>query len=159
MLWPQALPGKNAVTQTGLWHVCPAHVYEARVSAMGQVQVVVNFENCIKCETCWRTSDIVDWGRDGAQRFVYAVHSPVTSKLLADMDRAGTAPPAQPYPAADDGTAGPLDATLAKLERSCATWSVPWARSRARSTAIERHTWKCWRATHTNSRCSTTWVQ
>jgi electron transfer flavoprotein-quinone oxidoreductase len=86
VLWPQSLPDKNEVTKAGLWHVCPAHVYEARVSATGQLQVVVNFENCIKCETCWRTSDIVDWGRDGAHRFVYAVHSPVVEKLLADMD-------------------------------------------------------------------------
>jgi alkylation response protein AidB-like acyl-CoA dehydrogenase/flavin-dependent dehydrogenase/ferredoxin-like protein FixX len=116
VLWPQALPDKNAITQAGLWHVCPAHVYEARVSASGQAQVVVNFENCIKCETCWRTSDVVDWGRDGAQRFVYAVHSPVTAKLLGDMDRAGAVRPAQPYPPAADGAVGPLDATLAKLE-------------------------------------------
>src|ERR1051325_6384405 len=29
-----------------------------RSGAGGQVQVVVNFENCIKCETCWRTSDL-----------------------------------------------------------------------------------------------------
>src|SRR5207245_5907782 len=87
VLWPQSLPDKNAVVQAGLWHVCPAHVYEARVSATGQVQVVVNYENCIKCETCWRTSDLVDWGRDGAHRFVYAVHSPVVTKLLADMER------------------------------------------------------------------------
>ena len=87
VLWPQSLPNKNAVTQAGLWHVCPAHVYEARVNAAGQVQVVVNFENCIKCETCWRTSDIVDWGRDGAHQFVYAVHSPVVTKLLRDMEQ------------------------------------------------------------------------
>ena len=53
VLWPQSLPDKNEVAKAGLWHVCPAHVYEARVSANGQVQVVVNFENCIKCETCW----------------------------------------------------------------------------------------------------------
>ncbi|HYV37382.1 MAG TPA: FAD-binding protein, partial [Gemmataceae bacterium] len=82
VLWPTTLENKNDVTKAGLWHVCPAHVYEARVNATGQLQVVVNFENCIKCETCWRTSDIVDWARDGAQRFVYAVHSPVVAKLL-----------------------------------------------------------------------------
>src|SRR5262249_56413587 len=62
-LWPRTLPDRNAVVKQRLWHVCPAHVYEARVGPDGQVQVVVNFENCIKCETCWRTSDLVDWGR------------------------------------------------------------------------------------------------
>lgn len=127
VLWPQDLADKNAVTRAGLWHVCPAHVYEARLSATGQLQVVVNFENCIKCETCWRTSDLVDWGRDGAHRFVYAVHSPVVSRLLADMDRAGLARPAQPLAvAAWDGAlpgAWPLRQShriawiLARLER------------------------------------------
>jgi alkylation response protein AidB-like acyl-CoA dehydrogenase/flavin-dependent dehydrogenase/ferredoxin-like protein FixX len=87
ILWPQSLPDKNEVVKAGLWHVCPAHVYEARVNPAGQVQVVVNFENCIKCETCWRTSDFVDWGRDGAHRFVYAVQSPVVDKLLAEMEK------------------------------------------------------------------------
>ncbi|MCC6418764.1 MAG: acyl-CoA dehydrogenase family protein [Gemmataceae bacterium] len=96
VLWPQDLPAKDTVTRAGLWHVCPAHVYEARVSPGGQVQVVVNFENCIKCETCWRTSDLVDWGRDGRHRFVYAVHSPVVTRLLADQDAVGLVRPAAP---------------------------------------------------------------
>lgn len=97
VLWPQALPDKNAVTRWGLWHVCPAHVYEARVSPLGQVQVVVNFENCIKCETCWRTSNEVNWARDGQHRFVYPVGSPVTAKLIDALNAAGTPRPALPY--------------------------------------------------------------
>jgi electron transfer flavoprotein-quinone oxidoreductase len=96
VLWPKALQEKNAVTDAGLWHVCPAHVYEARKDSGGQVQVVVNFENCIKCETCWRASDLVDWGRDGAHRFAYAVHSPAVNRLLADMDTAALARPIPP---------------------------------------------------------------
>jgi alkylation response protein AidB-like acyl-CoA dehydrogenase/flavin-dependent dehydrogenase/electron transfer flavoprotein alpha subunit/ferredoxin-like protein FixX len=96
VLWPRALADKNNVVQAGLWHVCPAHVYEARADAGGSVQVVVNFENCIKCETCWRASDLVDWGRDGAHRFVYAVHSPAVERLLEDMSAAGLARPPQP---------------------------------------------------------------
>ncbi|HYT93586.1 MAG TPA: 4Fe-4S dicluster domain-containing protein, partial [Gemmataceae bacterium] len=96
VLWPRSLPDKNAVVKQGLFHVCPAHVYEARVNASGQVQVVVNFENCIKCETCWRTSDLVDWGRDGRHRFVYAVHSPAVPRLLADQNAAGLVRPTAP---------------------------------------------------------------
>lgn len=96
VFWPTDLARKDAIAQAGLFHVCPAHVYEARGTGTGQLQVVVNFENCIKCETCWRTSDLVDWGRDGAHRFVYAVHSPVLPKLLADLDVAGPARPALP---------------------------------------------------------------
>ncbi len=91
VLWPQALENTQDVTRAGLWHVCPAHVYEARVSPTGQLQIVVNFENCIKCETCWRTSDIVDWGRDGKQRFVYAVRTPVVRQVIAAQDEAGLA--------------------------------------------------------------------
>ncbi|HEV2946811.1 MAG TPA: acyl-CoA dehydrogenase family protein [Gemmataceae bacterium] len=81
LLWPQSLPEKNAVVEQGLWHICPAHVYEARLNAMGQPQVVINSENCIKCESCWRGSDLVDWGRDGRHRFSYAVHSPAATRL------------------------------------------------------------------------------
>jgi alkylation response protein AidB-like acyl-CoA dehydrogenase/flavin-dependent dehydrogenase/ferredoxin-like protein FixX len=119
VLWPQSLSDKNAVTKAGLWHVCPAHVYEARVSATGQLQVVVNFENCIKCETCWRTSDLADWARDGGHRFVYAVHSPSIGALLPAMDAAGRARPQAPYspPCPDEPPANgkALDERLAKL--------------------------------------------
>jgi electron transfer flavoprotein-quinone oxidoreductase len=96
LLWPRALQEKSAVVEDGIWHVCPAHVYEARVSPQGQLQVVVNFENCIKCETCWRTSELVDWGRDGRHRFIYPVHSPAAGRLLAAVHAAGLARPALP---------------------------------------------------------------
>src|SRR5947209_2752515 len=36
VLWPRALQEKNDVTKAGLWHVCPAHVYEARTSPTAQ---------------------------------------------------------------------------------------------------------------------------
>ena len=31
LLWPRELQKKNDIVANGLWHVCPAHVYEARV--------------------------------------------------------------------------------------------------------------------------------
>jgi alkylation response protein AidB-like acyl-CoA dehydrogenase/flavin-dependent dehydrogenase/electron transfer flavoprotein alpha subunit/ferredoxin-like protein FixX len=96
VLWPRAIQDKNDVTRAGLWHVCPAHVYEARTGPGGQVQVIVNFENCIKCETCWRVSDLADWARDGRHRFIYAVHSPVVGKLLASQGAAGLVRPILP---------------------------------------------------------------
>jgi electron transfer flavoprotein-quinone oxidoreductase len=89
LLWPQSLAEKDNVTKEGLWHVCPAHVYEARVGPLGQLQTVVNFENCIKCESCWRASDFVDWGRNGRHRFIYSVHSPAASKLLEAINAPG----------------------------------------------------------------------
>jgi alkylation response protein AidB-like acyl-CoA dehydrogenase/flavin-dependent dehydrogenase/electron transfer flavoprotein alpha subunit/electron transfer flavoprotein alpha/beta subunit/ferredoxin-like protein FixX len=97
VLWPQSLPEKEKAAEWGLWHVCPAHVYEARVSPLGQIQVVVNFENCIKCETCWRTSEKVNWARDGQHRFIYPVSSPVVTRLLEALNATGTPRPALPY--------------------------------------------------------------
>src|SRR5262249_38495165 len=117
VLWPQALADKNQVTEKGLWHVCPAHVYEARVTG-GQVQVVVNYENCIKCETCWRTSDDGDWGRDGRQQFGYPVWSPPVTKLLADMSAAGASAPTGPRGAdGEDGHRQEMPAPLAGVVR------------------------------------------
>jgi alkylation response protein AidB-like acyl-CoA dehydrogenase/flavin-dependent dehydrogenase/electron transfer flavoprotein alpha subunit/ferredoxin-like protein FixX len=96
VLWPRTIADKNQVTKNGLWHVCPAHVYEARVSPLGQLQVVVNYENCIKCETCWRTSDLVDWGRDGRHRFIYPVPSPAAGPLLEAVQTTGASKPREP---------------------------------------------------------------
>jgi electron transfer flavoprotein-quinone oxidoreductase len=96
LLWPQALEKKTQLSAEGLWHVCPARVYELRLNDQGQQQVVVNFENCIKCETCWRTSSLADWARDGQQRFVYPVHTPAAGRLLAAAHAAGLARPALP---------------------------------------------------------------
>jgi alkylation response protein AidB-like acyl-CoA dehydrogenase/flavin-dependent dehydrogenase/electron transfer flavoprotein alpha subunit/ferredoxin-like protein FixX len=96
VLWPRSLHNKGAVVRDGLWHVCPAKVYEARVTGRDQVQIIVNFENCIKCETCWRTSDLVDWGRDGKHSFVYPVSSPVIPRLLNAIHTAGSSRPVAP---------------------------------------------------------------
>ena len=126
VLWPRAIQEKNDVVEAGLWHVCPAHVYEARTGPGGQVQVVVNFENCIKCETCWRTSDLVDWGRDGLHRFIYAVHSPAVRKLLEAQDAVGSVRPVLPrsldgWPrtstASSDDTVARVEVLLRRLER------------------------------------------
>jgi electron transfer flavoprotein-quinone oxidoreductase len=96
VLWPRVLQEKNQVARDGLWHVCPAHVYEARVSPLGQLQVVVNFENCIKCETCWRTSNLVDWGRDGRHRFIYPIQSPALLRLIEEAQGTALSPPVLP---------------------------------------------------------------
>lgn len=95
--WPTTLEAPQKVAEAGLWHVCPAHVYEARVSPLGQLQVVVNYENCIKCETCWRTSDLVDWARDGGHRFIYSVQSPAVAQTLKAQEADPVRPPASPY--------------------------------------------------------------
>lgn len=113
--YPVTLSGEKAIAEAGLWHVCPAHVYEARVSPLGQLQLVVNYENCIKCETCWRTSDLVDWGRDGNHRFIYAVQSPAMAKLITTQEAAPVRPPVEPF--AVDVWAGPAQVLARGLER------------------------------------------
>lgn len=94
--WPRSLSERSAIARNGLLHVCPAHVYEARPGPQGQTQVVVNFENCIKCETCWRTSDLVTWARDGRHAFIYPVSSPVVGRLLESIGSGQTAHPVIP---------------------------------------------------------------
>ncbi|MFN4258266.1 MAG: FAD-dependent oxidoreductase [Gemmataceae bacterium] len=96
VFWPWSLAHRQEVLRDHLWHVCPAHVYDARPGPQGQLQVVVNYENCIKCESCWRVSDIVDWARDGRHRFRYVAHSPALQRLLAATQLAGTHPPTLP---------------------------------------------------------------
>jgi alkylation response protein AidB-like acyl-CoA dehydrogenase/ferredoxin-like protein FixX len=96
VIWPQRLERKNDLVAAGLWNVCPAHVYEARVDSLGQPQVVVNFENCIKCETCWRASDLVDWARDGQQRFAYPVRSSQAIRIWDLVETPGAPQSQQP---------------------------------------------------------------
>jgi electron transfer flavoprotein-quinone oxidoreductase len=106
LFWPQSLADRGRIAEAGLWHVCPAQVYECHPGPAGQVRLVVNHENCIKCESCWRASDLVDWGRNGGHRFVYRVLSPVVQRLLAGLDRALER--RLPPPKAADWWAGPL---------------------------------------------------
>lgn len=96
VLWPRSLPEKNAIVGEGLWHVCPGRVFEARFGPFGQAQVLVHAERCIKCEACWRSSRLVDWGRDGRQQLLYRVQTPVMPRLLEAADRAGLLPPVRP---------------------------------------------------------------
>src|SRR5262249_14505902 len=58
LFWPLSLEGREELRAAGLWHLCPARVYEY---PEGQLHPVVNYENCVKCESCWRVSGAVDW--------------------------------------------------------------------------------------------------
>jgi alkylation response protein AidB-like acyl-CoA dehydrogenase/flavin-dependent dehydrogenase/electron transfer flavoprotein alpha subunit/ferredoxin-like protein FixX len=110
--WPQALDQRLEILSDGLWHICPARVYEARPGPQSQLQIIVNYENCIKCETCWRTSEQVEWGRDGRHRFTYPVSSSATLKVQEAARAAAAVVPASPrtlspWPAPTDaGVAG-----------------------------------------------------
>jgi len=80
--WPaeQFLPESDP--NRDLWHICPAGVYHAEKDIMGMMRPVVDYENCVKCESCWLGSSLVDWGRRGNHRLQYRVKTTATSTLL-----------------------------------------------------------------------------
>ena len=80
---PENFENRTKIAESPLWHVCPAKVYECLTDDLGQSQLVVNFENCVKCETCWRSApNDVDWTRQRKQRLVYNAPTEANRKLL-----------------------------------------------------------------------------
>ena len=80
---PENFENRTKIAESPLWHVCPAKVYEDKVDDLGQVQIIVNFENCIKCETCWRSAPAdVDWTRQRQQRLIFSAPTEANQKLL-----------------------------------------------------------------------------
>ncbi len=81
---PENFENRTKIAESPLWHVCPAKVYECLTDDLGQSQLVVNFENCVKCETCWRAApNDVDWTRQRKQRLIYSAPTDANAKLLA----------------------------------------------------------------------------
>jgi electron transfer flavoprotein-quinone oxidoreductase len=96
LLWPRGLPDYHTLLEQGLERVCPTRVFDVRASS-GAVQVQVHAQRCIQCETCWRVSPVVDWGRDVRRSLIYPVLSPVVTRLLHAQEAAGLARPALPH--------------------------------------------------------------
>jgi electron transfer flavoprotein-quinone oxidoreductase len=81
---PENFENRTKIAESPLWHVCPAKVYECLTDDLGQSQLVVNFENCVKCETCWRAApNDVDWTRQRRQRLIYSAPTDANANLLA----------------------------------------------------------------------------
>lgn len=81
---PENFENRTKISESPLWHVCPAKVYECLTDDLGQSQLVVNFENCVKCETCWRSApNDVDWTRQRRQRLIYSAPTDANGKVLA----------------------------------------------------------------------------
>jgi len=93
VMWPDDLAARQNITGSVLWNICPAHVYEVRRNPAGQPGVVVNFDNCIKCETCWRATDDVHWSRATKHRLIYQVYTPAQAELHEYLDTR-----AEPHP-------------------------------------------------------------
>ena len=69
-------------SRSSLWSVCPAAVYQINLDRTLHASVKVNFENCVKCETCWRIEpQNVDWTRFGSHRLVYEVYTQADGAL------------------------------------------------------------------------------
>ena len=81
VLWPEPIGARAKLADSVLWNVCPAKVYEVRRNSAGMPGVVVNFENCIKCEACWRATGDVHWSRATPHRLVYQTYSPAQRML------------------------------------------------------------------------------
>ncbi len=72
VLWPDALQRHSDLADSPYWSVCPAGVYAFEPVFVGHGQVTVNFENCVKCESCWQSDDGgVRWGRHTDHRLIY----------------------------------------------------------------------------------------
>ncbi|HSG82501.1 MAG TPA: FAD-binding protein, partial [Gemmatimonadota bacterium] len=89
VFFPAEKSGKlDDPTRSSLWSVCPAAVYQVNVDRTLHASVTVNFENCVKCETCWRIEpQHVDWSRFGSHRLTYEVYTAADGALrraLAD---------------------------------------------------------------------------
>ena len=98
-LWPEKIAAQGDMSQAGLWWVCPArvYVYDAPPFA-GRGRVRVNYENCIKCESCWRAEpQRALWGRHTDHKLMYRPESAafpilldaLSSSALSNQQQAG----------------------------------------------------------------------
>ncbi len=101
-LWPEAIPAHPDMSQAALWWLCPARVYVYDAPLAGRGKVTVNFENCIKCESCWRAEpQRVLWGRHTDHKLIYRPDSAAIPVLLHALrenlpSRKGTHPAIAP---------------------------------------------------------------
>ncbi len=85
-LWPKSIAAHPDMAQAGLWWVCPAKVYVYDVPIFGRGRVTVNFENCIKCESCWRAEPSrVIWGRHTDHKLIYRPDTGAIDRLLESV--------------------------------------------------------------------------
>ena len=80
--WPRDNYLPESDPNAALWHICPAGVYHAEKDPAGMLRPVVDYENCVKCESCWRGSPLADWGRRGSHRLTYRVKTSASTSLI-----------------------------------------------------------------------------
>jgi len=123
---PENFENRAKIAESPLWHVCPARVYECLTDDLGQSQLVVNFENCVKCETCWRSApNDVDWTRQRKQCLIYSAPTEANKKLLElqktvpRSEADGLAPGPEPFHFGQNEKQASARALAAKLHEFC----------------------------------------
>ena len=82
-LWPESIASEPDMSRAALWWICPARVYGYDAPLAGRGKVSVSFENCIKCESCWRAEPSrVLWGRHTGHKLIYRPASSAIPLLL-----------------------------------------------------------------------------
>ena len=94
-LWPGSITAHPDMSRAGIWWLCPARVYGYDAPPFtGRGRVSVNYENCIKCESCWRAEpERALWGRHTGHKLIYRPDSAVLPVLLERLARNATRPP------------------------------------------------------------------
>jgi alkylation response protein AidB-like acyl-CoA dehydrogenase/flavin-dependent dehydrogenase/electron transfer flavoprotein alpha subunit len=94
-LWPLPVPSHPDMAGSSLWWVCPARVYAYDAPLAGRGKITVNWENCIKCESCWRAEPRgVLWGRFTDHRLIYRPESGAITGLLGSLKQNAAKAPA-----------------------------------------------------------------
>ncbi|MGE5173229.1 MAG: acyl-CoA dehydrogenase family protein [Betaproteobacteria bacterium] len=89
--WPELITSQSDMSRTALWWVCPARVYVYDAPLMGRGKATVNYENCIKCESCWRAEPARTlWGRHTDHKLIYR---PETGAIRTLLNALQTNPP------------------------------------------------------------------
>jgi len=93
LFWPPVgdTEAGEAFLDAPVWRVCPVRVYEREPAWVGQPRVVVSFENCLKCESCWRADGTVDWSRTR-----HHVTYPILGEVATRWARERQSPPPRP---------------------------------------------------------------
>ena len=92
-LWPGPVAEQPELSRAALWWVCPARVYAYDAPLLGRGRVTVSWENCIKCESCWRAEpDIALWGRFTDHKLIYRPESGAIADLLGSLKGLASGP-------------------------------------------------------------------
>lgn len=112
VIWPDELARHGDLAQSPLWSVCPARVYQYDPPLLGRGAVTINYENCIKCETCWHAADEeARWGRHTDHRLIYRPESMAFQTLLSGRFQSFV-----PHPPRETGPVAPHQPGAVRLQ-------------------------------------------